>query len=49
MAKKKTNIAMGAPSGFVISLLMHVAAFMLAGLLVVFNVVNKEEKKVCSA
>lgn len=35
----------GAPSGFVISLMVHVAAFLLAGMLVVFNVVNKDEKK----
>lgn len=33
------------PSGFVISLLVHIAAFMLAGLLVVFNVLQKEEKR----
>jgi hypothetical protein len=38
-------VVKGAPSGLVISLLVHAAAFMLAGLLVVFNVVNKEEKK----
>jgi hypothetical protein len=33
----------GAPSGLVISLLVHAAAFMLAGLLVVFSVVKKKE------
>ncbi|MDF7799275.1 SHD1 domain-containing protein [Pontiellaceae bacterium B1224] len=43
---KKTNgVSKGAPSGFVISILIHVAAFMLAGLLVVFTVHNKDEKK----
>ena len=42
---KSKSVAKGAPSGFVISLLVHAAAFMLAGLLVVFNVVQKEEKK----
>ncbi|MDF7822451.1 hypothetical protein P4B35_00380 [Pontiellaceae bacterium B12227] len=40
---KKVN--KGAPSGFVLSLMIHAAAFMLAGMLVVFNVVKKEEKK----
>jgi hypothetical protein len=45
MGKKSKSIAKGAPSGMVISLLVHAAAFLLAGLLVVFNVVNKEEKK----
>ena len=39
------GVTKGAPSGLVISLIIHAAAFMLAGLLVVFNVVNKEEKK----
>ncbi|MDF7799906.1 hypothetical protein P4C99_10540 [Pontiellaceae bacterium B1224] len=44
-SKKGKGVVKGAPSGFVISLMVHVAAFLLAGLLVVFNVVNKEEKK----
>ncbi|MDF7800138.1 SHD1 domain-containing protein [Pontiellaceae bacterium B1224] len=44
-SKKSNNIGKGAPSGVVISLLVHAAAFLLAGVLVVFNVVNKEEKK----
>lgn len=35
----------GAPSGFVISMALHAAAFLLAGMLVVFSVVKKEEKK----
>ncbi len=43
--KKAKGIVKGAPSGFLISLMVHAAAFMLAGMLVVFNVVNKEEKK----
>ena len=42
---KVKGVVKGAPSGFVVSLLVHAAAFMLAGLLVVFNVVQKEEKK----
>lgn len=42
---KVKGVTKGAPGGFVISLLVHAAAFMLAGLLVVFNVVQKEEKK----
>ena len=45
MKKKRTGVVKGAPSGFVISLMVHAAAFMLAGLLVVFSVVQKEEKK----
>ncbi|MDF7823422.1 SHD1 domain-containing protein [Pontiellaceae bacterium B12227] len=43
--KKDKGVVKGAPSGFVISILIHAAAFSLAGLLVVFNVVQKEEKK----
>ncbi|MDF7806307.1 SHD1 domain-containing protein [Pontiellaceae bacterium B12219] len=39
------GIVKGAPSGFVISLAVHAAAILLAGLLVVFNVTQKEEKK----
>ena len=39
------SVNRGAPSGFVISLLVHAAAFTLAGLLVVFTVHQKEEKK----
>ncbi|MDF7807741.1 SHD1 domain-containing protein [Pontiellaceae bacterium B12219] len=45
-AKKKTaGLIKGAPSGFVISLMVHAVAFTLAGLLVVFTVHQKEEKK----
>ena len=43
MNKKTKSIVKGAPSGLVISLLVHAAAFILAGLLVVFSVVKKEE------
>jgi hypothetical protein len=42
---KKKGIVKGASSGMVVSLLVHVAAFMLAGLLVVFTVYQQEEKK----
>ncbi|VGO19587.1 hypothetical protein [Pontiella sulfatireligans] len=42
---KSVKFNKGAPSGFVISLMVHAAVFMLAGMLVVFNVVKKEEKK----
>lgn len=45
MKKKTSGVVKGAPSGFLISLLIHAAAFLLAGMLVVFNVVKKEEKK----
>jgi hypothetical protein len=41
--KKIKGVTKGAPSGLVISLLVHAAAFMLAGLLVVFSVVKKKE------
>ena len=44
--KSRTDrVVKGAPSGFLISILVHAAAFMLAGLLVVFTVHQKEEKK----
>ncbi|MDF7823465.1 hypothetical protein P4B35_05530 [Pontiellaceae bacterium B12227] len=45
LPKKTTGVAKGAPSGFVISLMVHAAAFLLAGMLVVFTVHQKEEKK----
>jgi hypothetical protein len=41
--KESKGVVKGAPSGLVISLLVHAAAFMLAGLLVVFSVVKKKE------
>ncbi|MDF7807981.1 hypothetical protein P4E94_11070 [Pontiellaceae bacterium B12219] len=43
--KNSKNISKGAPSGFMISLLVHAGAFLLAGMLVVFTVTQKEEKK----
>ncbi|MEE9368047.1 MAG: SHD1 domain-containing protein [Pontiella sp.] len=43
--KKSKKINKGAPSGFIISLMVHAVAFSLAGLLVVFTVHQKEEKK----
>ena len=43
--KKDKGVVKGAPSGFIISLAVHAAAFVLAGLFVVFTVVQKEEKK----
>jgi hypothetical protein len=43
--KKGKGVVKGAPSGFILSLMIHAVAFMLAGLLVVFTVHNKEEKK----
>ncbi len=42
--KKTKNISKGAPSGVIISLMVHAAAFLVAGLLVVFTVHQKEEK-----
>ena len=39
------GVVKGASSGLLVSLLVHVGAFLLAGLLVVFTVVNKKEKK----
>jgi hypothetical protein len=44
-SKKDKGVAKGAPSGFVISLMVHAGAFLLAGMLVVFTVTQKEEKK----
>lgn len=43
--KKSKSVVEGAPSGLIISLMVHVAAFMLAGLFVVFTVHHKDEKK----
>ncbi len=42
---KSKGVIKGAPSGLVISLLIHAAAFLLAGLFVVFEVFEKEEPK----
>ncbi|VGO15339.1 hypothetical protein PDESU_03922 [Pontiella desulfatans] len=43
--KKTKGVVKGAPSGFVISLMVHAAAFLLAGMLVVFTVHQKEDTK----
>ena len=45
VSKKTKGVGKGAPSGFVISLAIHVGAFFLAGLLVVFTVQKKKEQK----
>lgn len=45
MKKKDKGVVKGAPSGFVISIMVHAAAFLLAGMFVVFTVHQKEEKK----
>ena len=42
---KKDKVVRGAPSGFVVSIMIHAAAFLLAGMLVVFTVTKKEDKK----
>ena len=44
-SSKSGNINKGAPSGFLISIALHAVAFFLAGMFVVFNVVQKKEKK----
>jgi len=45
LIKKSQKIAKGMPSAVVLSILIHAALFLLAGMLVVFTVVKKEEKK----
>ena len=44
--KGSKGVVKGEPSGFIISLLIHAGAFILAGLFFVFSVVQKEEKKI---
>ncbi|RKX41650.1 MAG: hypothetical protein DRP64_11145, partial [Verrucomicrobia bacterium] len=44
-AKKTQKISKGMPSAVVLSILIHAALFLLAGMLVVFTVVKKEEKR----
>lgn len=44
-SKKTQGISKGTPSGVLISLALHAGAFFLAGVLVVFSVTQKEEKK----
>ena len=43
--EKKKGITKGMPSAVLLSILIHVALFLLAGILVVFTVVKKEEQK----
>jgi hypothetical protein len=43
--RRRRGVVKGAPSGFMVSLLVHGAAFLLAGMFVVFTVTQKEEKK----
>ena len=43
--KAKKGMAKGMPSAVVLSILIHVALFLLAGMLVVFTVVKKEDRK----
>lgn len=42
--RKKQNLTKGIPSALVLSILIHAALFLLAGMLVVFSVVNKKEQ-----
>ncbi|RKX39682.1 MAG: hypothetical protein DRP64_13940 [Verrucomicrobia bacterium] len=43
--KKRQKIGKGMPSAVLLSIVIHAALFLLAGMLVVFTVVKKEEKK----
>jgi len=43
--KKSQKVIKGMPSAVVLSIVIHAALFLLAGMLVVFTVVKKEEKK----
>jgi len=43
--KKSKGVVKGAPSGFMVSLMVHAGAILLAGMLVVFSVTQKVEKK----
>ena len=43
--RKSKNVVKGMPSAVLLSILIHAALFLLAGVLVVFSVVRKEEKK----
>ena len=42
---KTKGVSKGAPSGFVVSFVVHAAAFLLAGMFVVFTVHLKDKKK----
>ena len=45
LSRKKHKATKGMPSAVLLSILIHAALFLLAGMLVVFTVVKKEEKK----
>jgi len=45
LIKKSQKVGKGMPSAVLLSILIHAALFLLAGMLVVFTVVKKEEKK----
>jgi len=45
LIKKSQKVTKGMPSAVALSILIHAALFLLAGMLVVFTVVKKEEKK----
>ncbi len=45
LIKKRQKIVKGMPSAVLLSILIHTGLFLLAGMLVVFTVVKKEEKK----
>ena len=45
LARKERKISKGMPSAVVLSIAIHVGLFLLAGMLVVFTVVKKEDKK----
>ena len=45
LIRKSQKIVKGMPSAVVLSIVIHAALFLLAGMLVVFTVVKKEEKK----
>jgi len=45
VTKKNQKVVKGMPSAVALSILIHVGLFLLAGMLVVFTVVKKEEKK----
>jgi len=44
-SKKPAKVVKGMPSAVLLSILIHIGLFLLAGVLVVFTVVKKEEKK----
>lgn len=44
---KNRKVVKGMPSAVVLSIVIHAALFMLAGMLVIFTVVKKEDKPKC--